>query len=151
MPYIPYEDRDKVNPDMKPVVLTIKSEAHKQSLINMYDYRNIPYTFVKSEDYSDDDAITVPSEPVIKTQNAPTIETKSNVDAEDTEVIEEPIEDDEVIEEVVEDDEVIEDAEDNEPETPDIPEDRVCPHCGTKARTDSSYLKNHGENCARNI
>jgi hypothetical protein len=28
-----------------------------------------------------------------------------------------------------------------------IPEDMVCPHCGSKARTETSYLKNHGDNC----
>lgn len=33
--------------------------------------------------------------------------------------------------------------------TKGIPKDLVCPHCGVKARTTSSYKKNHGDNCMR--
>lgn len=33
--------------------------------------------------------------------------------------------------------------------TKGIPKDLVCPHCGVKARTVSSYKKNHGDNCMR--
>jgi hypothetical protein len=32
-----------------------------------------------------------------------------------------------------------------------IPEDLVCPHCGSKARTETSYLKNHGDNCLHKL
>ena len=30
-----------------------------------------------------------------------------------------------------------------------VPEDLKCPHCGSTARTESSYIKNHGTNCYR--
>jgi hypothetical protein len=33
--------------------------------------------------------------------------------------------------------------------TKGTPKDLVCPHCGVKARTASSYKKNHGDNCMR--
>lgn len=29
----------------------------------------------------------------------------------------------------------------------DLPADLECPHCGTKARTEKSYMKNHGDKC----
>ncbi|AUS02048.1 hypothetical protein NVP3058O_130 [Vibrio phage 3.058.O._10N.286.46.B8] len=29
----------------------------------------------------------------------------------------------------------------------DLPEDLLCPHCGTKARTEKSYKNNHGDKC----
>lgn len=29
-----------------------------------------------------------------------------------------------------------------------IPEERLCPHCGSRARTDISYINNHGKNCS---
>ena len=35
--------------------------------------------------------------------------------------------------------------------SPDVPEKLICPHCGAKARTESSYIKNHGANCSRYI
>lgn len=30
---------------------------------------------------------------------------------------------------------------------PNLPTDLVCPHCGTKARTEKSYNNNHGDKC----
>lgn len=30
-----------------------------------------------------------------------------------------------------------------------VPEDLKCPHCGSKAKTKASYIKNHGDNCIR--
>jgi hypothetical protein len=33
----------------------------------------------------------------------------------------------------------------------EIPEDLVCPHCNAKARTESSYMKNHGDNCSMKV
>lgn len=33
----------------------------------------------------------------------------------------------------------------------DIPEDYLCPHCGTKARSKASYINNHGDKCHRNL
>ena len=33
----------------------------------------------------------------------------------------------------------------------ELPEGLICPHCKAVARTEKSYLKNHGENCARKI
>lgn len=33
----------------------------------------------------------------------------------------------------------------------DVPENLKCPHCGATARTEKSYIKNHGDNCARKI
>lgn len=44
-----------------------------------------------------------------------------------------------VVEEVIE--EVIEEVK------PDLPEDLKCPHCNSKARTEASYIKNHGDKC----
>ena len=32
-----------------------------------------------------------------------------------------------------------------------VPEDLVCPHCEAKARSESSYLKNHGDNCSMKV
>lgn len=34
-----------------------------------------------------------------------------------------------------------------ETKTSKIPDDLVCPHCEAKARTEKSYIKNHGDNC----
>lgn len=31
----------------------------------------------------------------------------------------------------------------------ELPDDLLCPHCGTKARTEKSYRKNHGDKCFR--
>tara|TARA_R110000824_G_scaffold167837_2_gene344885 strand:+ start:139 stop:504 length:366 start_codon:yes stop_codon:yes gene_type:complete len=31
-----------------------------------------------------------------------------------------------------------------------IPSDLTCPHCNATARSEKSYIKNHGENCSRN-
>jgi hypothetical protein len=28
-----------------------------------------------------------------------------------------------------------------------FPDELLCPHCGARARTEASYLKNHGDNC----
>ncbi len=47
-------------------------------------------------------------------------------------------------------DEKDEKEDDKEPEDK-IPEDRRCPYCNAVARTDASYLKNHGVNCSRYI
>ena len=33
----------------------------------------------------------------------------------------------------------------------DLPEDLECPHCGTKARSEKSYIKNHGDKCYKAI
>ena len=41
-----------------------------------------------------------------------------------------------IIEEVIE-----------EETTHDFPEDLKCPHCNSKARTEASYLRNHGDAC----
>ena len=41
-----------------------------------------------------------------------------------------------IIEEVIE-----------EETTQDFPEDLKCPHCNSKARTEASYLRNHGDAC----
>ena len=33
----------------------------------------------------------------------------------------------------------------------EFPDDLICPHCGSKARTEKSYLKNHGDNCLHKL
>jgi hypothetical protein len=32
-----------------------------------------------------------------------------------------------------------------------VPKDLNCPHCGAVARTEKSYIKNHGDNCVRKL
>lgn len=41
---------------------------------------------------------------------------------------------------------IIEEVIEEEPKS-DLPEDLKCPHCNSKARTEASYIKNHGDNC----
>ena len=33
----------------------------------------------------------------------------------------------------------------------ELPKDLNCPHCGATARTEKSYIKNHGDNCSRKV
>ena len=74
------------------------------------------------------------------------LETKDEDEPED-----EPVSD--IVETIESDVETLKDPEpedepvsEKDPE-PIFPEDLICPHCGSKARSEASYLKNHGDSC----